>query len=81
MPGTVVKEAPAASDLHEVQEQPCFVVVEYSLSTEEMAAFQGLVDAESTSSANQEETVMDYYKGEAQLEQYSDFTEAVDYSI
>ena len=69
MPGmVVVKEAPE-SGFHEVvdfvEEQQHFVVVEYSLSTREMAAYLGLVeDAESTSSVNQEEIIMDYYKGD-----------------
>lgn len=76
----VVEEAPE-SVLHVVVERPCFVAVGYSLSTEEMAAFQGLVDAEGTSLVDQEGIIMDCCKGEAQLDQYSDLTEAVDYSI
>jgi hypothetical protein len=78
-PGMVVEEAPE-SGFHEVQ-LPYFVLVGYSLSTEEMAALQGLlVDAERTL-ASQEEIIMDYYKGDAQVVQYSEFAEAVDYSI
>lgn len=80
VPGMVVTEAPE-SGFHEVEERPYFVVVEYSLSTGEVAAFLGLVDATNTSLVNQEETIMGCYKGEARVDRYSEFTEAVDYSI
>ena len=78
MPGMVVKEAPE-SGFHEVQ-LPYFVLVGYSLSTEEMAALQGLlVDAERTL-ASQEDIIKDCYKGYGQVVQYSEFAEAMDYS-